>query len=178
MHISQCLNNQFNNESYGNYDMMNERKNLYMYIIVAIIGFGLIRFIIDSRTPVKYAVRIEEIQEYSGAILVRQTWHTGTGWEIVGDTNGFYENRGNVLDVKLEGDLPPTVGAGGEHVNVFLCKVELTGKYQIPGTISPNHIYDVFEVFEWYPIYPVKREEVFLPAWVYPDNYYSKYDMK
>jgi hypothetical protein len=148
-------------------------------VVIAIVGVIFIKFIIATRTPVKYAIQLEDVYKYPDAILVQQTWHTGTGWERIGDAHGLYEKGPNkILDVELEGNLPPRVGMGGDHVNIFLCEVTPTGTYRIPGTVSPVHLYEKFEVTDWYPIYPVKRYTVFLPSWFYPNNYLSENDMK
>ena len=155
-------------------------KRIMLYILlvaVIVFGFTLTKFIVETHTPVKYAIRLEDIHEYSNFILVRQTWHTGTGWERVGDEQGLYENLSVVRDVQLEGNLPPLTGIGGEHVNVFLCIVTPTGTYRIEGTTSPIYEYESFEVNDWYPIYPVKRDTIF-PSWFYSKYYMSKADLK
>lgn len=156
-----------------------KREMIYFLLpIIVILGAVIIQFIVTTRTPVKYAVRLEDIYQYPDSILVQQTWHTGTGWEIVGNENGLYENPIAIADVQLEGNLPPGVGMIGEgidHVNVYLCIVTLTGTFRIEGTTSPIHEYEKFEVIDWYPIYPVKRDTL-LPSWFYPQEYLAKSD--
>lgn len=99
------------------------------------------------------------------------------GWEKVGDDYDIYTDVSNICDVQLEGNVPPQVEMGGDHVNTFLCEVTPTGTYRIPRTTSSIHLYEKFEVIDWHPIYPVKRNTT-LPSWFYPDNYLSKSDLK
>lgn len=67
-------------------------KRIIFLAFFMLISIKLVRFIVINRTPVKYAINLEDIQNYPDSIIVRQTWHTGTGWEIVGDTNGLYND--------------------------------------------------------------------------------------
>lgn len=147
-----------------------------MIIILSILlffGVIVISFVISTRTPVKFAVRLEDLKEYPNSILVKETWHTGTGWEQVGDTSGYFKDE-SIKDVNLFGNIPPTVSPGGDHVNTYLCQVQYTGLYSIEGN---EEQYEEYKVLEWYPIYPVKRDTI-LPSWFYPDNYLSKYDLR
>jgi len=131
----------------------------------------LILYIYFIASPIKYAVRIEDIYKYQNCILVKETWHTGTGWEQVGDDKGLFLSE-QLKDVHLIGKTPPLTSFGGDHVNTYLCEGDYNGKHKIEGS---SEIYNVFEVLEWYPIYPVKRDTI-LPSWLYPKGYLSKCD--
>ena len=62
--------------------MRGQRKVIILVVLSAtIIGALILSFIIETRTPVKYAVLLENVAEYPNSILVRRTGHTGTGWE-------------------------------------------------------------------------------------------------
>lgn len=141
--------------------------------VVLIIGVLIIPFIISTRIPVKYAVRLEDLYKYPNSILVKEAWHTGTGWEQVGDATGHFDDE-EKEDVNLIGNIPPTVSPGGDHVNTFLCQVQYSGYYKIEGS---DIQYKEYKVLEWHPIYPVKRNTI-LPSCFYPDDYLSKYDFK
>ena len=136
-----------------------------------------------TRTPVKYAVKIENLNQHPGAIIVRETWHTGTGWEQVGGDSGYFDKK-QVDDVKLIGKLPPTVGRGGDHVNTYLCEGWFTGEFFdisewviVQQASAGEEVYPIYEVTEWYPIYPIKRDTM-LPQWFFPRGYLAKADMK
>lgn len=141
-------------------------------ILPAILAAGLIiGYVAFVRIPVKYAVRIEDTTSYSDAILVKEAWHTGTGWEQVGDTTGYYKDE-LFGDVKLTRNIPPTVSPGGNYINTYLCRVQLTGSFY---PIGESTQYTEYYVLEWYPIYPVKRNTI-LPSWFFPDKYLSNID--
>lgn len=148
-----------------------KKKIIIILPVVLIIGVLIIPFAISTRTPVKYAVRLEDLYKYPNSILVKEAWHTGTGWEQVGDKSGKFPVD-KVNDVHLIGNIPPVASIGGDHVNTFLCIVDYTGKYELKNSIE---IFDEYEVIDWYPIYPVKRDTI-LPSWIYPKGYLSKYD--
>lgn len=152
-------------------------KRIIFLVFFMLISIKLVRFIVINRTPVKYAINLEDIQNYPNSIIVKETWHTGTGWEKIGDKNGLYTDSKKIFDVKLEGNLPFGAKIGGENINIFLCIVEPIGKFRIQGTTSPIYLYDKFKVVDWYPIYPVKRETL-LPSWFYPSKYLSKADFE
>lgn len=153
-----------------------ENRGIRATIVLSAILFAgalAVYFFILIRVPIKYAVRIEDIDKYSSAILVREAWHTGTGWEQVGDASGYFDNERRE-DVYLIGNYPPNTSVGGEYANIFLCQVRYIGSYSMEGSSVQ---YKEYEVLEWYPIYPVKRNTI-LPSWFYPDEYLTRYDMK
>ena len=164
--------------------MLNNRKLRKMLIlaIITILTLALIitKIILPSRTPVKHAIHMEDIHNYANSIIVRQTWHTGTGWEKVGDEHGLYDSYRMIYDVKLDGNIPHIIGMGGDHVNVYLCIVIRTGTYSFSGvdvlTSENDPVFERYEVIDWYPIYPVKRDTI-LPAWFFSNDYLSKYDL-
>lgn len=140
--------------------------------IVLITGAIIIPFVIATRTPVKYAIRIEDLYKYPNSILVREAWHTGTGWEQVGDATGYFDDE-EIEDVHLVGYIPPTFSPGGDHINTFLCQVQYLDYYEIEGS---DIKYKEYKVLDWYPIYPVKRYTI-LPSCFFPDDYISNYDL-
>lgn len=144
-----------------------------MWKKVLLIGLSIliIPYAIVTRIPIKYAIKIEDISKYTNSIIVKETWHTGTGWEKLGNYSGYFP-QDEIEDVHLIGDVPPTTYVGGKHVNTYLCIVNSSDTFTIPGTTES---FVQFEVLEWYPIYPVKRDTV-LPEFIYPKNYLSLYD--
>ena len=139
-------------------------------IAVIFIGLGfLFRIILGS--PIKYAIKIEDIESYENFILVKQTWHTGTGWQKVGADFGFL-NDIEYYDVNLIGTVPPLIGTG-VYANTFLCIVEYLGnEYET----NFDGDYEKYFVLDWYPLYPVKRDTI-LPSWLFPKGYMTKRDI-
>lgn len=119
-------------------------KVIIKFLLIYIFGVIAVSFTISTRTPVKYAVRVEDLEEYPNSIIVKQTWHTETGWEMVGDTSGYYSNE-VIRDVHLIGNIPPLVGIGGDHVNTYLCQVQYIGLYKIEGGVDICENYDIYE---------------------------------
>jgi hypothetical protein len=151
-------------------------KRLFILLaMIMIVGMITILFVIPTRTPIKYAVRIEDVGDYPDSILVKEAWHTGTKWEQVGDDTG-YLSVDQRKDVYLLGKIPPMASVGGDHVNTYLCVVNYLGEDHFPA-IGESQFFDKYEVVEWYPVYPVKRDTI-LPAWFYPDNYLSRADVR
>jgi len=150
-----------------------QKKIIFAYLLV-LVAYSIITilFIVSTRTPIKYAIRIEDVSKYSEVILIREVWHTGTGWEQVGDNSGYFDIA-LIEDVHLTGNIPPTTAIGGDHVNIFLCQIRLSGLFLISES---DKQYKDYEVVEWYPIYPVTRYKV-LP-WLYPKSYMIKSDLK
>lgn len=146
------------------------RKRTKMLVALGIVLVPVAVFLVRTRIPVKYAVNIEDISQYPNCILVQEAWHTGTGWEQVGDERGYLpaEDRN---DVYLIGKLPPPASIGGDHFNTYLCEVTYLGEDNFPA-IGDADTFDKYEVLEWHPIYPVKRDTLF-PSWVYPKGYFS-----
>lgn len=151
---------------------MKRKKALIILIPIALVMMLILSYIFYFRVPVKHAVKIENVGQYPDSILVRETWHTGTGWEQVGDSTGFFEDA-LLEDVNLAGNIPPTISSGGDGVNTYLCRVQLMGSFTIVGDNTP---YDEYYVLEWYPVYPIKRDTL-LPSWLFSDAYLSRWDM-
>ena len=84
-----------------------------------------------TRIPAKYAIRIEGVGQYPNCIIVKEAWHTGTGWEKIGDEQGYLSSD-RIRDVYLIGNLPPSASIGGEHVNSYLCEVTNLGQDTFP----------------------------------------------
>lgn len=124
--------------------------------------------------PVKYTVKEEDFVKCGDFILLKGNYDTGTGWSIVGDETGFYPAK-KVKDVWLEGEMKPpkiSVSFGGPQ-KVYLCKVEkIPEERDIKGEMC-----QAYRVMEWYPVYPVVREPILLPSWVYPSAFINLYDL-
>lgn len=145
-------------------------------LILICMGVLVIGYIIISRIPIKNTVKIEEINQFQNCILVQETWHTGTGWEQVGDESGFLQSN-QYKDVHLIGDIPFQkfyAELNRDVNNTFVCSVKYTGNYTIPNT---SETYEQYEVLEWYPLYPVKRNTI-LPDFFYPNDYLSLSDLR
>lgn len=142
-------------------------------IVLIVLFICLAVYMMPYWKPEKYAVSIDNISNYKDCMIVRETWHTGTGWEQIGDENGYLP-LSTVEDVYLIGNIPLRNPTAGDHVNTYLCIVERSGTHYIEGS---NQAYQQFTVTEWYPIYPVKRNTI-LPSFLYPKNYLSKGDIQ
>ena len=145
------------------------RKKVILVIVVLAISILLIPYIISTRTPVKYAIKIEDVGQYQDCIIVKEAFHTGTGWEQIGDQTGLFSIE-RKTDVYLTGKTPPMDALGG-YYNIFVCEVKHTGQFT---QLAPE-VFEKYEVVEWYPLYPVKRDTI-LPQWLYPREYLSKTD--
>lgn len=107
--------------------------------------------------PVKYAVREEDFGEYTGYILVKEVHYTGTGWIMVGDENGYFDET-EIRDIELLGaELPLAESPAPENYNVFLCIVEKTGTIEHMAFLEEIECY---MVEEWYPVYPIVRNRL------------------
>ena len=131
-------------------------------------------FVVDTRTPVKYAVNLEDVGGYPNSIIVRQEISTDIEWICFGDENGLFENL-QVIYVHLIGNVPMRLAPTGDHFNLFICEVEYVGTHHLEDA---GIVLDQYEVIDWHPIYPVKRDPLLLPESFFPDNYLSKYDIE
>ena len=145
---------------------MKSMKYLIVAVIVVIIG----AFFACHWVPVKYAIHEKDFSHYPDSIIVRETWHTGTGWEQIGDSNGYLD-QDEIKDIILEGDLPPNASLG-QYANNYLCIVKIMDATDLGW----NEIFDKYEVLDWYPVYPVKRETI-LPVWLYPKEFMTRSDI-
>lgn len=146
-------------------------KKILIVLIMVILLVGVVSapYIVSTRTPVKYAIRLEDIWQHPNCIIVKEAFHTGTGWEQIGNDSGLFVDT-QKEDVYLTGKLPPN-DALGEYYNTFVCEVQHTGQYT---QLSPD-VFEQYEIVEWYPLYPVKRNSL-LPSWFYPKAYLSESD--
>lgn len=151
------------------------RRKIIIYISCIIIFIKIIIFIYTIVTPYKYAIKLSEIANYKDSILIKQTWHTGTGWEIVGNNKGLYNDKMCIEDIKITGNIPPLNGLDTERSNIFLCEIVSNGEFQIPGTNSDVHLYKEYVVVNWYPIYPIERN-CFLENLLYSKKFFSIHD--
>lgn len=144
------------------------RKKAKIFVALCVILLSVAAFFTILRGSVKYAVKIQDVGKYPNCILVREAWHTGTGWEKVGNDQGYLVNEDR-KDVYLVGKLPPTASIGGEHVNTYLCEVVYMGESHFPA-IGEAESFEKYEVLQWYPVYPIKRDSL-LPSWFYSKEY-------
>lgn len=140
---------------------------LVLLIIYAIIS---IIVVVPYWKPMKYAVHIENVSDYKGSIIIKAAFHTGTGWEIIGDENGYFTTE-MISDVALTGVKLPSFGTGEYRLNEFLCIVEKTGTIVLDG-----EVFEQYKVIDWYPIYPVRRETILIPSWFFPKDIWSEKD--
>lgn len=123
--------------------------------------------------PVKYAVREEAFDHYEQFLLVREVHYTGTGWVIVGDENGYFQEN-QIADVVLEGERLPGAHTPADYYNTFLCVVKDMGSVEheaFGGKLA------CYEVVDWYPVYPVVRNRL-LPPGLYPQGYMTERDLE
>ena len=77
-------------------------------IAIGLFGVTMAIYIKSSWITIKYAVKYEQIKDYTNSILVWEAFHTGTGWEQVGTQEGMF-SPGKRRDVYLTGDIPPNI---------------------------------------------------------------------
>lgn len=123
--------------------------------------------------PVKYAVRVEEFDDYSQFLLVREVHYTGTGWAVVGDSNGYFSDS-RMEDVVLTGEELPEAIAPAQYYNTFLCIVNDTGLVE---HFAFEEMIGSYEIVDWYPVYPVVRNRL-LPPGFFPQRYMTRHDME
>ena len=145
--------------------------------LLSVLTIIIIIYLIPAWIPVKYAKMEEDFYEYENAILIKRTFYaTGASWKIVGDSNSFYDKE-NIHDIWLEKDDNPMREMPlSEYDNTYLCIVKKIegGKYWEEG----GEYFEAYKLIDWYPIYPIKRETVILPGWLYPAGFLNKYDFE
>ena len=141
--------------------------------LLSVLTVIIIIYLIPAWIPVKYAVKEDSFDEYKDYILVKENVYTGAPWVKVGDDNGFYD-KNNISEVWLENADIPIITSPTESDNIYLCKVEK----KVGEVVIYDTHYEKFKVIDWYPIYPIKRETVLLPEWLYPQGFLSKYDFE
>ena len=140
---------------------------LFLFVILGV-------YIIIAWIPVKYAIREENFIKYGKFVLLQGNYNTGTGWSKVGDETGFY-SEDKIHDIWIEGEVePPAISTSfGGPQKVYLCKVEeLPELKDIKGIMC-----QAYKIIEWYPVYPVVREPIILPDFIYPVGFINIYDM-
>ena len=140
--------------------------------MLAVIIVVFLQFFVSTRTPIKYALFIEDLADAENPYyLVQWTQVTGSSWRIIGDQNGYFENPQYII---IEGEAPSVVKnnsvATGE--NIYVCYGEYMGENEIANT---GMIFDTYKFTDWDILYPVRRETI-LPSWFYPIGYLSKAD--
>ncbi len=145
---------------------------LVLFLIIIFIYIG--QHIASAWIPVKKAVREKDFSYYNGWILVQQdlSFSTTPGWRKIG-TNLEYYKKENIDNILLEGDIPIKVGYfSTEFANTYLCEI-----VEVPNNSEIFPECKTYNVRKWYPVYPVKRDRLILPEWVYPKDFMNKYDM-
>ena len=141
---------------------------MIMILIIVVVGCS---FWYRYWIPEKYSVKIEELDKDRNYILVKEAYHTGTGWEIIGDKNGYYKGKER-KDIILSGEKLPYSDVG-PNINVFACLVEYNGQEEHVALEEPM---DSYNIIEWYPVYPVVRNSIW-PSWVLPKTFMNRQDI-
>lgn len=152
------------------------RKMKHIKLIISLVIFAatvLTAFALYWAFPVKYAVREEAFDRYEQFLLVREVHYTGTGWGIVGDESGYFQEN-QIADVVLEGEKLPEASTPVDYYNTFLCIVKDIGYVEHEAFEEKLACY---EVVDWYPVYPVVRNRL-LPPQFYPQGYMTKRDLR
>lgn len=123
--------------------------------------------------PVKYAVKEEEFGDYTHFLLIREVHYTGTGWAIVGDSSGYFQES-QIIDVVLTGEKLPEAEEPADYYNTFLCIVNDLGLVEHAAFQEKINSY---EIIDWYPVYPVKRNRL-MPCMFYPQGYMTSHDVE
>ena len=63
---------------------MKKKMFIIFTIVLIVVAIGYYRI------PGKYAIEEKQLRDYENAILVEETFHTGTGWAQVGDNKGYF----------------------------------------------------------------------------------------
>ena len=150
---------------------MARTKMIFMIMILIMVAVGGL-FWYRYWIPEKYAVQIEELGRDEHYILVKETYHTGSGWEIIGDSKGDYE-EGEKQDIILSGKKLP-ISEIGHNINTFACLVEYNGPKE---HIAFEEQIDSYHVVEWYPVYPVVRNSIW-PSWMLPKTFMNEQDLR
>lgn len=148
-----------------------KRKNMIVLMginILFVIGFMV--FYVSWNIPVKGTIKEEEFENYNEFILIREVHYTGTGWNMIGNENGFFSKE-DIKDIELKGRLPKAKMP--ENYNVFLCIVEYEGLIE---HVAFEEKIECYKIREWLPVYPIVRNRI-LPQFFYPRNYMTKYDI-
>ena len=155
-------------------------NNRLLHIVLLSIGAFLVAmlvlFIVSTRTPVKYAVRLDDLAESGESYyLVQWIEVTGSYWEIVGDQDGYY-SYSEIEYIVTEGKMPYAVINYSVILgqNTYICYGEYVGESE---NTDIREVFSKYRFTDWDIVYPVKRDTI-LPAWFYPDGYLSKADFR
>lgn len=144
--------------------------------LILLIVIGIMTFKITWSVPVKYAVKEEDFSKYDEFILVKEVHYTGTGWSVIGDETGYFQ-EGEIQDVMLIGKEELPQASIPENYNVFLCTVEYKGMVEHPAFVDKIPCYEIMEWNQWYPVYPIVRTDRLLPQDWYPQDYMTENDI-
>jgi hypothetical protein len=148
-------------------------KDIVLFIIF-LIFLILEIYLIIAWIPVKSAVKESDFYKHGNFILVTENVGTGTPWVKIGDINGFYTNNDDITDVYIDDkDNPIQYIMYYHEFNKYLCEVE-----EIPEGKYLEHLgmLKAYKVIQWYPVYPIKRDRVMFPEWIYPADFLNKHD--
>lgn len=135
-------------------------------MLILLIFVSLVLFKNWERSHIgKWAIKTDDFSEFEDYIIVRETYHTGTGWEIIADNNSYYAS-GEIQDIIISPRLPG--GRYPEPQNTFLCIVNHEGKRLHEASRTE---YDCYDIIEWYPVYPVRRTVTLLPEFFYDKRF-------
>jgi len=149
---------------------MARTKVIFMIMVLVIVVIGGL-FWHRYWIPEKHTVQIEELERDGHYILIKEAYHTGTGWEVVGDRNGYYEGK-EKKDIILSGKKLP-ISEIGHNINIFVCLVEYKGQKE---HVAFEELIESYNVIEWYPVYPVVRNSIW-PSWMLPKKFMNKQDL-
>lgn len=150
----------------------NKATIIFGIVVLIFLVMFIIFFFMTNWTPAKHSVKLSEFSLYENFILVKEVFHTGTGWTQVGDESGYFESD-KIKEINLDGEKLP-FSKMGRCANTFLCIVEYGGKVEHVAHEEPI---DSYKIIEWYPVYPVIRDG-FWPSWMLPSDFMTKNDMK
>jgi hypothetical protein len=141
-------------------------------VVFGILITGALIFYMRIRTPVVYALRVEELDEFDDGIIVCRSAKSAVGWCIVGDADGVTMEDG--IPVRLSGVTPPEEIGGMNLLNRYFCVAAyLDTEDPEEGEASVDRFY----VSAWYPLYPVRRDSIF-PDSLLSKEYFSLFDQK
>lgn len=139
-----------------------EREEIFQYIYNRI----------DMAWPVKYVIKEEELKDYPDSIIVMESPDSITGWQIIGDGNGYFE-KSQRRDIALTGEKLPRAYSDYKSIkyNSFLCVVEKEEIVRVE-----NAEVDSYRIVEWYPFGIFRRN--YYTDWVAFSHYMTKRDLE
>lgn len=139
-------------------------KNTKFYTTIVLILLVVILIILYM--PIKFSVKINELNDKRNYIVTEVQKATIAPWTLI-DVNGYYfETR----DIRLTGNEPTGFNLGIETAgNKFVCY----GSNFEKGFLNDEQ-YHIFNVEDWDIVYPIKRKSFFKN--ILPKKYLSIYD--